>query len=303
MSKKNDFMPMKRVAGLPGIDCRKSQQAGLLLAAIILFTAQPALAQSAPPPVDAPASSAPLLPAGPATEAPQPAASASLKRLSPHKIAAPNALLPAPTWVGLTQAQKALLQPLQQDWDGLDEVRKSQWLEVATRFSGLPAQEQSRVQERMREWARLSPVERQQARVTFQGAKKITADERQAKWEAYQALPQEQRQQLADKAAKKLQNQSSKSATSASRAPSGSTPQAKSNLVPLATSNQPPKAIAASLLQAKPGATTVLITQGKLVPSHQRAGHTKVLANPELVDSKTLLPKRPASGASRPPSP
>lgn len=217
---------------------------------------------------------------------------------TPSKIAAPSTLLPAPNWAGLSAGQKSALLPLQQDWDGLDADRKSQWLEVATRFSALPAEDQLRMQERMREWARLSPAERQQARIGFQGAKKINADARQAKWEAYQALPQEQRQQLADKAAKKQQAQPGKSALSGNSGKAG--PQAKSNLVPAAPLNLAPKAVAPTLLQAKPGATTVLITQNKLAPAHQRAGHTKVLANPDLVDSKTLLPKRPRSAASAP---
>ncbi|MCV2355052.1 DUF3106 domain-containing protein [Paucibacter sp. B2R-40] len=231
------------------------------------------------------------------------AAAEPLQRISPNKIAAPNALLPAPGWAKLNGAQKIALQPLEHDWDGLDTARKSQWLEVATRFSALPAEEQWRLQERMREWARLSPAERQQARIGFQGAKKIGADERQAKWQAYQALPAEQRQQLADKAAKKLETQSAKMTgitPSGLSTQSNNAPQAKSNRVPAAVPDLAPKAVAASLLQAKPGATTVLITQDKLIPAHQQAGNTKVLANPDLVDSKTLLPKRQASGASAP---
>ena len=299
---------MKRSAGDPCAHCRK-QQRSLLFAAIALFAGQMALAQGLAAPADNPASGQMLTPQTlhtmqtPSSPSAQASAAEALPRPNPKKIAAPNALLPAPTWARLTPAQKEILLPLQQDWDALDAARKSQWLEVATRFSGLPAQEQSRVQERMREWTRLSPAERQQARISFQGAKKINADERQAKWEAYQALPQEQRQQLADKAAKKLENQASKPTKSGLLAQTSSGPQAKSNLVPKATSSQAPKAVAPSLLQAKPGATTVLITQDKLVPSHQRAGYTKVLANPDLVDSKTLLPKRPAISASSPSNP
>lgn len=293
---------MKRSAGIPRAHCRK-QQLSLLFAAIALLASKMAFAQSATAPTESPASGPMQTLQTPLSPSAEVSAVEALPRLGPKKIAAPNALLPAPTWARLTPAQKEILLPLQQDWDALDAARKSQWLEVATRFSGLPAQEQSRVQERMREWTRLSPAERQQARISFQGAKKINADERQAKWEAYQALPQEQRQQLADKAAKKLENQASKPAKTGLLAQTSSTPQAKSNLVPKATSSQAPKAVAPSLLQAKPGATTVLMTQDKLVPSHQRAGYTKVLANPDWVDSKTLLPKRPTSSASGPSSP
>lgn len=288
--RKSDIRPMKRSTSLSCPNCRH-QQARLLMAAIALFASQAVLAQGLSA-ADASASGAALAVADNNAATP----------LVPttHKIAAPSTLLPAPNWPGLSAGQKSALLPLQQDWDGLDADRKSQWLEVATRFSTLPADDQMRMQERMREWARLSPAERQQARIGFQGAKKIAADARQAKWEAYQALPQEQRQQLADKAAKKLQAQPNKSALIGT-ASNGQ--QAKSNLVPTAPLNQAQKAVAPTLLQAKPGATTVLITHNKLVPAHQLAGHTKVLANPDLVDSKTLLPKRPRSGASAPLNP
>ncbi|MCV2367453.1 DUF3106 domain-containing protein [Roseateles oligotrophus] len=294
--KSNDFMPMTRLDDCRSSKRRNSQRLDLLLAALTLLASQVTSAQT-PLPADGAASSAPLVASPPASA---PVAAEPLQRLAPSKIAAPNAMLPAPTWVRLNSAQKAILLPLEQDWDSLDAARKSQWLEVATRFSALSAEEQARAQERMREWARLSPAERQQARISFQGAKKITAEERQAKWEAYQALPQEQRQQLADKAAKKLATQASKAALDSSADKARIAPLAKSNLVPTAVSNQALKAVAPSLLQAKPGATTVLMTQDKLVPTHQKAGHTKVLANPDLVDSKTLLPKRPQHSASAP---
>lgn len=268
---------------------------GLLVAGLATLAFQLAAAQT-PPSTDSSISAAPKEASQPASA---PATAEPLQRLAPGKIAAPNALLPAPTWARLSPAQKTILQPLGADWDSLDAARRSQWLEVATRFSALPAEEQARAQDRMREWAKLSPAERQQARIGFQGAKKISADERQAKWEAYQALPQEQRQQLADKAAKKLATQSSKVPANGAGDKTGDKSLAKSNIVPAPALNPAPKAVAPSLLQAKPGATTVLITQDKLTPVHQKAGHTKVLANPDLVDSKTLLPKQ----TQRPPIP
>lgn len=282
---------MKRSISLFRFNCRPSRQARLALAAIALCASQAALAQGLPA-ADASASGAVLAVAD--------NNAAAVLAPTPGKITAPSVLLPAPNWPGLSARQKSALLPLQQDWDGLDADRKSQWLEVAARFSTLPAEDQMRMQERMREWTRLSPAERQQARIGFQGAKKITADARQAKWEAYQALPQEQRQQLADKAAKKLQAQPSKNA-STGKADNG--PQIKSNVVQGVPLHQAQKMVAPTLLQAKPGATTVLITHNKLAPTHQRAGHPKVLANPDLVDSKTLLPKRPRSAASAPLNP
>ena len=141
--------------------------------------------------------------------------------------------------------------------------------------------------ERMRAWARSSPAERQQARIAFHAAQQMAAGQRQAKWEAYQALPPEKRQELAAKAAQKL-----KAKPLARHVAANESPQPKSNLVPAVLTAQPIKVVAPSILQAKPGATTVFITQMKTLPAHQQAGQTKVYADPDLVDSKTLLPKR-----------
>ncbi|MCV2423576.1 DUF3106 domain-containing protein [Paucibacter sp. DJ2R-2] len=276
---------------------------GFAAAALLSFGTSTVLAQAPA----AEAASAPLqaLPAASATPSPkaQPSAQAAsaAKRAPTPTLGAGTALLP-PAWQGLSATQKRILAPLERDWDGLDAGRRSKWLEVAQRFPALPAEEQARMQERMRDWTRLSAVERQQARIGFQAAaQQLNSGDRQAKWEAYQALPPEKRQQLADKAAKK---QAPKKVGVPTAAAIES--QSKSNLVPALTKNLPAKPVAPSLLQAKPGVSTVLITQMALRPSHQQAGQTKVWADPNLVDSKTLLPKRqpaassPAPGSANP---
>jgi len=216
------------------------------------------------------------------------ASAADMIRTGPQRdLSAPATALPPPIWSALSAAQKTALMPLQRDWDGMDTSSRSKWLGIATRFAVLPAEEQARMHDRMRSWARSSPAERQQARIAFQGAQQIAAGQRQAKWEAYQALPPEKRQELADKAAQK---RVAKPPVRRPAATEGA--QAKSNLVPAALKGQAVKAVAPSILQAKPGATTVFITQVKSLPAHQQAGQTKVFADPDLVDSKTLLPKR-----------
>ena len=70
-------------------------------------------------------------------------------------------------WSKLTAAQKQVLAPLQKDWSGLDAQRREKWVEVASRFNTLPAEEQVRVKERMVEWARMTPAQRTRARLVF----------------------------------------------------------------------------------------------------------------------------------------
>ncbi|MDT8998562.1 DUF3106 domain-containing protein [Paucibacter sp. APW11] len=227
-----------------------------------------------------------------APSAPDAAASQAAPPLNLPKAPAPKPLAPAtfvggPAWQQLSNEQRQVLSPLATDWDKLDGTQRGKWLELAARFHALPADEQQRVRERMSEWARLSPAERQQVRAGFQNTQQLKKQDLQAKWEAYQSLPPERRQELLDKAAQKKPPALAATASAPAR-------MTKSNLVP-ARPPQPITAVTPSLRQAKPGATTLLITQGSSLPSHQQAGMPKVLANPELIDPKTLLPRQSAS--------
>ena len=247
----------------------------------VLLMLQPSARAQAPDAASAPEASPNVVVTAPA------------RPVAKSNLPAPATVPSPPIWQALSAPQKIALAPLEREWDGLDALRRSKWLSIATRFSTLPAEEQTRMHERMRDWARSSPDERQQARIGFQGAQQIASDQRQAKWEAYQALPPEKRQELADKAAQKH------FAKPPARPAVNDGPQPKSNLVPAALRGLPMKSVAPSVLQAKPGATTVLITQIKTLPPHQQAGQTKVFADPDLVDSKTLLPKRRLVAASQ----
>lgn len=53
----------------------------------------------------------------------------------------------------------------------------------------------------MKDWAQLSPAERQRVHQGYQAAQRVSAAERQAKWERYQALSPERRQALQERAA------------------------------------------------------------------------------------------------------
>ena len=192
-------------------------------------------------------------------------------------------------WQTLNPRQQHLLAALEGEWSEMDPSRKGKWLELAARYPSLPADEQLRVQERISSWAKLSPAERQQARLGFRAARELKADERQAKWEAYQALPTERRQELADKAAQKLSQPTGgkPGARLVTKAPAP--PTAQPLMVPVLPKNQPELPLGPTLLQAKPGASTVLINQGK--GAQRLTGRTKPGFDARQVDSATLLPK------------
>lgn len=234
-----------------------------------------------------------------AASAAEPAASAAppVPAAKPQPIArpaVPTFVPPPATWDDLTPTQQGLLAPLARDWATISVSQRSKWLSASRTMATLPPAELVRVQERMRDWARLSPAERVNARIGFQVAKQVDAEQRQAKWEAYQALPPEERQALTDKAVARRQAQAAprKAAKSMEAKP-------KSNIVPAAPKLLPPVPVTPGLVQARPGATTVLISRNPTLPQHLLAGEAKVVADPALVDPKTLLPR----SAKTPPAP
>ncbi|HWH85099.1 MAG TPA: DUF3106 domain-containing protein [Burkholderiaceae bacterium] len=190
---------------------------------------------------------------------------------------------PGQRWGDLRPAQKAALKPLEREWSGIDARSQQKWIELSTRFPTLSPSEQARIQERMGDWAKLTPKQRGEARMHFQEAKQLPPQDRQARWEAYQALTPEQRARLAGRADR------------SGREP---LPQAKSNIVPNPADASPPRAVAPTVVQGRPGATTTLVTRRPSPPGHQQTGLPKIAATPDFVDRNTLLPQRGPQGAA-----
>lgn len=205
--------------------------------------------------------------AGPGTAQVKPAAS---------QAPSPVSTASGPSWTSLTPGQRLALAPLERDWPGIEEPRKTKWLELAQHFHKLPPEEQLRVQQRMTEWARMSPAQRGRARLNFQESKQFTAQEKQEHWQTYQALSAEQRKALAN----------------VPRA-DGST--AKVSAMPASAAGNPAsrlvKPISPTVVQAKPGATTTLMTKTPQSRPEQRLGQPVISAQPGQVDSSTLLPR------------
>lgn len=204
-----------------------------------------------------------------------------------------------PAWPSLTPAQQSALQPLKRDWPDIDAPRKQKWLEIAARMPSMSPDDRQRVQERMAEWARLSPEERGRARLQFQEARQLSPQQRQSRWDAYMALPAEERRALAD------------SAKTVPRVNKGPSQEAVGAAAPAARKSSvagappaAPKAVAPTLVQAKPGASTTLISNTATPPAHAQAGQPKIAASQDVVNRRTLLPQAgpqapaPAAAAS-----
>jgi hypothetical protein len=122
---------------------------------------------------------------------------------SGHTATAPAKEVAKPAWKELSPAQREALAPLANDWDGLERSRKLKWLDVANKYPQLSPEGQKRLHERMLEFVKLTPEQRNTARTNFQRAYELPMEQRQSLVQQYQELPPEKKQALADKAAKK----------------------------------------------------------------------------------------------------
>lgn len=99
--------------------------------------------------------------------------------------------------------QRQSLKPLEAQWDSLSEAQKRKWIALAQNYPKMSTPEQAKLHSRMTEWVALSSQQRTQARLNYADTRKLSPDDKKAKWEAYQALSPEEKQKLATKAAPK----------------------------------------------------------------------------------------------------
>lgn len=99
-------------------------------------------------------------------------------------------------WNQLSAHDRAALAPLAERWGEISDVQRSKWLTIAKGFDQLPASEQQVMQARMKEWVALSPVQRNQARLNFNNLQNVSKDEKKSRWDAYQALSEEEKRKL-----------------------------------------------------------------------------------------------------------
>jgi hypothetical protein len=201
-------------------------------------------------------------------------------------LAGPDAV----PWSSLTPNQRAAIGQLEGQWNQLTPSQQHKWLEVANRLPNRPAPEQERTQQRMGDWSRMAPQERAQTRANFQELRGLSREERQQQWEAYQALPPDQRRALAERAA------------AGDRNPGRPLPlQGEKSSVVQPPVLLPARPVGPTVVQRGGGATTELVSRPLAPPLHQQTGLPKVVATPGFVDSATLLPQRGAQGAAAQP--
>ena len=108
-----------------------------------------------------------------------------------------------PRWAELSGTQKRVLEPLEERWPMVGALQKRRWIALADGYDKLSEKEQEKFRDRLQSWSSLSAVQRNQARLNFAITNKIATD-KQAQWEAYQALSDEEKHLLAARAAPKV---------------------------------------------------------------------------------------------------
>ncbi len=109
---------------------------------------------------------------------------------------------PQPEWTALSASQKKTLAPLAKDWNGMENIRRKQWLSTAERYPAMSETEKERVQKRMQDWAKLSPEQRAKARDNYRNINQLPNDQKdliKKKWSAYANLPEEEKQGVREK--------------------------------------------------------------------------------------------------------
>ena len=85
-----------------------------------------------------------------------------------------------PNWAELSPQKKQILEPLAGEWDRFDAQKRQKWLAIADRYPGLGLDEQQRIQDRMKAWAKLTPEQRYAARQRYKSVQKATPEQRLA---------------------------------------------------------------------------------------------------------------------------
>jgi hypothetical protein len=164
------------------------------LAASSLALAQTAGPSTAPAPTAGPASA---LPATSPTGTPSASSSkADLARPESGPDSRNLASLVQPLWVDLSPAQQQALAPFAAKWNTFPTNEKRSWVRLADRFSSMPSEQKVRLQARMKDWAEMTPEQRNRARANYNLAAKAPSAQRQAEFEQYRGMTPEQRKVL-----------------------------------------------------------------------------------------------------------
>lgn len=102
-----------------------------------------------------------------------------------------------PNWAELPIVQQRILAPLAPEWNGMPELARKKWLQIAQAYPKYSPAQQQRLQTRMADWVKLTPEQRHRARENFQTTKSVSVQKKSEAWQSYQKLTDDQKKALA----------------------------------------------------------------------------------------------------------
>jgi hypothetical protein len=130
-----------------------------------------------------------------------PAATPGVTVNAPVDLPTPPATNPRPAvhpnWAELTIVQQRIFAPLAPEWNGMPELARKKWLQIAQAYPKYTPAQQQRLQTRMADWVKLTPEQRHRARENFQTTKSLPVQKKSEAWQSYQQLTEEQKKALA----------------------------------------------------------------------------------------------------------
>ena len=76
---------------------------------------------------------------------------------------------PQTPWSQLSSEERRVLGPVAQDWERMPGFQQKRLISSARRYPSLQPIQKERFEERIRDWAAMTPEQRRAARETFQG--------------------------------------------------------------------------------------------------------------------------------------
>jgi hypothetical protein len=103
------------------------------------------------------------------------------------------------SWAQLTDDQRIILSALGGEWDTLRPWQRAKMLDIAKDYPTMDAEKQLRVQRRLISWSRMTPYERENARIRYQHFHSLSPEkqaELRQKWAEHEKLPETEREKL-----------------------------------------------------------------------------------------------------------
>ena len=91
-----------------------------------------------------------------------------------------------PEWKQLGESEQQVLTPLKDQWSKFDPVHKRKWVAIAKSYPTLSLYQQWQLKNRIQEWAKLSPEQRDAARARYKEFEQLPPERQETVKQQYE---------------------------------------------------------------------------------------------------------------------